>query len=183
MQVMLCILGDGMMAKQSRFQIGILRIAVSAVMTALVCVATIVVQIPNPATRGYINIGDAMIFVSALTFGTFVGGIAGGVGSALADVMSGYGLYAPFTLVIKGLEGVLAGLVTNKRSMTRDVLAVAIAGCEMIFGYFLSEFHLLQFGWAALTEVPGNMFQIVAGGIIAIPVASVLRRRLPGALK
>jgi len=169
--------------KQSRFQIGVFRIAVSAVMAALVCVATVIVQIPNPATRGYINIGDAMIFVSALTFGTFVGGIAGGVGSALADVVSGYGLYAPFTLIVKGLEGVIAGLITNRKNVTRDILAVAIAGGEMIVGYFLTEFYLLQFGWAALTEVPGNIFQIVAGGVIGIPVASVLRRRLPEALK
>lgn len=172
-----------MTVKQSRLEVGVLGIAVSAVMAALVCVATIVVQIPNPATRGYINIGDAMIFVSGLTFGTFVGGIAGGIGSALADVVGGYGLYAPFTLVVKGLEGVLAGLIANRKSATRDLLAVVIAGCEMVLGYFLIEFYLLQFGWAALTEVPGNIFQIVAGGVIGIPVASVLRRRLPAVLK
>lgn len=172
-----------MTVKQPRLKTGVLGIAVSAIMAALVCVATVIVQIPNPATRGYINIGDAMIFVSALTFGSFVGGIAGGVGSALADVVSGYGLYAPFTLVIKGLEGVLAGLITNRKNVTRDMLAVAIAGSEMVFGYFFSEFYLLQFGWAALTEVPGNIFQIVAGGVIGVPLALVLRRRLPEALK
>lgn len=172
-----------MAVKQSSFKNGVLGIAVSAVMAALVCVATVLVQIPNPATRGYINIGDAMIFVSALTFGTFVGGIAGGVGSAIADILSGYGLYAPFTLVVKGLEGVLAGLIANRKSVTRDLLGVVIAGCEMVLGYFLIEFYLLQFGWAALTEVPGNIFQIVAGGVIGIPVASVLRRRLPAVLK
>lgn len=176
-------MGDLVTGEQSRLKLGVLSIAISAVMAALVCVATVIVQIPNPATRGYINIGDAMIFVTALTFGTFVGGIAGGVGSALADVVSGYGLYAPFTLVIKGLEGVIAGLITNKKSVARDILAVAIAGCEMVFGYFLSEFYLLQFGWAALTEVPGNIFQVAAGGVISIPVASILRRRLAVALK
>ena len=172
-----------MTVKQSRLKTGVLGIAVSAIMAALVCVATVIVQIPNPATRGYINIGDAMIFVSALTFGTFVGGIAGGIGSALADVVSGYGLYAPFTLIVKGLEGVIAGLITNRKNVTRDTLAVAIAGGEMILGYFLIEFYLLQFGWAALTEVPGNIFQIVAGGVIGIPVASILRRRLSAVLK
>lgn len=171
-----------MTVKQLKFKIGVLDIAVSAVMAALVCVATVIVQIPNPATRGYINIGDAMIFVSALTFGPFVGVIAGGIGSALADVLSGYGLYAPLTLIIKGLEGVLAGLITNRKSVTRDTLAVAIAGGEMILGYFLCEFYLLQFGWAALTEVPGNIFQIVAGGVIGIPITSVLRKRLSEAL-
>lgn len=172
-----------MAVKQLQLKPGVLRVVVSAVMAALVCVATIVVQIPNPATRGYINIGDAMIFVSALVFGTFVGGIAGGIGSALADVIGGYGVYAPFTFIVKGLEGVLAGLIADRKSVSRDLVAVAMAGCEMVLGYFLVEFYLLQFGWAALTEVPGNVFQIVAGGVIGIPVASILRRRLPALLK
>jgi len=158
-------------------------VVLSAIMAALVCIATILIQIPNPPTRGYINIGDAMIFISALSFGTFVGGFAGAVGSSLADVLSGYALYAPFTFVIKGAEGTLAGLLTNRKSVSRDMLAVVVAGLEMILGYFLAEFYLLQYGWAALTEVPGNVFQIVAGGVIGIPTAIIVRRRLPNILK
>lgn len=172
-----------MVAKRPKSQKRLLSIAVSAIMTALVCVATMLIQIPNPATRGYINVGDAMIFVSALTFGAIAGGIAGGFGSALADILSGYGFYAPFTLVIKGLEGALAGLITDRKSLTRDLLATVIGGSEMILGYFLAEFYLLQFGWAALTEVPGNIFQVVAGAGIGIPIAIIFRKRLFEMLK
>ena len=149
-------------------------------MAALVAVATYIIQIPVPATGGYINFGDIMIFVSALTFGPVVGGLAGGVGSALSDVLSGYAFtYAPFTLVIKGIEGAIAGTISNQKKLWRDILAVTIAGTEMITGYFLAEFYPLHIGWAALVEVPGNISQIVVGGVIGIPVALVLRRRLP----
>ncbi len=149
-------------------------------MAALVAVATFIVQIPNPATRGYINFGDIMIFVSALTFGPFVGGFAGSVGSAISDVAGGYGYFAPFTFVIKGVEGVLAGLISNRSNVIRDGLAVVLAGSEMVGGYFLVEAYLYGVP-SALTELPGNISQIVAGGFIGIPLALLLRKRLPEA--
>jgi len=157
-------------------------LAISAVLAALVCVATMLVQIPNPPTRGYINVGDAMIFVSALTFGMIAGGFAGGVGSALADILSGYTFYAPFTLVVKGMEGLLAGFISDRKRPKRDLLAVIVGGSEMVLGYFLVEANLFGMG-AALTEVLGNLFQILIGGLIGIPVAYLVRRRLPAAYR
>jgi uncharacterized membrane protein len=152
-------------------------------MAALVAIATYLVQIPNPPTHGYINFGDIMIFVSALTFGPIVGGAAGSVGSALSDLASPYAYYAPFTFVVKGIEGVLAGLISNRLSPKRDILAVIVAGTEMITGYFLVQFFLLQFGWAALTEVPGNVSQILVGGVLGIPVSYFIRKNLPEILQ
>jgi uncharacterized membrane protein len=160
-------------------QLRLVQLAYCGVMAALVAVATALVQIPNPATRGYINFGDVMIFVSTLVFGPIIGGFAGSVGSSISDVATGYAYYAPYTFVVKGIEGTLAGLISNSRNVGRDVIAVVLAGAEMVTGYFLAEFFPLQFGWGALTEVPGNIFQIAVGGFIGIPIAIIIRRRLP----
>jgi uncharacterized membrane protein len=160
----------------------LLQLSLVTIMTALVTVGTLILRIPNPM-GGYFNVGDVMIFVSALTFGPFVGGFAGGAGSAIAD-MIGFPLFVIPTLIIKGLEGFIAGLVTDKKGVLRDVLAVVVAGSEMIIGYFLVELYPLDWGLGgALAEVPGNVAQIVIGGIIGIPIALVLRRRLPEILK
>jgi len=154
-------------------------IAVSGVMAALVCVGTMLIQVPVPATEGFINIGDAMIFTSSLIFGSVIGGFAGGVGSALADIILGYGYFAPLTLIVKGIEGVLAGKISNGKDWNRDLLAVFIGGIEMVLGYFLGEAFAMGYGIpAALTEIPGNIFQVTAGGLIAIPLALVIRRYL-----
>jgi uncharacterized membrane protein len=158
-----------------------LIVAQAGVMAALVAVATFFPQIPIPATKGYLNFGDIMIFITALTFGPIVGGFAGGVGSAISDVAGGYAYFAPFTLIIKGAEGLIAGLISNRLSRKRDVIAVVIAGAEMVSGYFLAEFFGLSEGWAALSEVPFNILQIAAGGIVGIPIAIILRKRLPEA--
>jgi uncharacterized membrane protein len=130
---------------------------------------------------GYFNVGDVMIFVSALTFSPLIGGIAGGLGSAIADII-GFPLFALPTLVIKGLEGLVAGLITNKKSIYLDIIAVFVAGTEMIIGYFLVEVYLWGLG-GALAEVPANIAQIVVGGLVGIPIALVLRRRLPELLR
>jgi uncharacterized membrane protein len=157
-----------------------IQIALIVVMSALVTVGTLLIRIPNPM-GGYFNVGDVMIFVAALTFTPFVGGVAGGLGSAIADII-GFPLFAVPTLVIKGLEGLIAGLIANKKNVYRDVLAVVAAGAEMIVGYFLVELYLWGLG-GALAEIPINVLQIAVGGLIGIPVALVLRRRLPELLR
>ncbi|MCW4038968.1 MAG: ECF transporter S component [Candidatus Bathyarchaeota archaeon] len=154
------------------------RIAVAAVMAALVCVSTLMFRIPVPATGGYINIGDVMIFVSGLAFGKTIGGFAGGVGSAIADLI-GYPSYAPLTLVVKGIEGALVGVISDGTSKTRDVLAVIVGGGAMIAGYYLGEAFIMGVGpYAALVEVPGNFFQVLAGGVIGVPISWVIQRYL-----
>lgn len=153
-------------------------IAVAAVMAALVCVSTLMFRVPVPATGGYINIGDVMIFVSGLAFGKTIGGFAGGVGSAIADLI-GYPAYAPLTLVVKGVEGVLVGAISDGTSKIRDVLAVIVGGGAMIGGYYLGEAFIMGVGpYAALAEVPGNLFQVVAGGVIGIPISWIIHRYL-----
>jgi uncharacterized membrane protein len=152
-----------------------------AVMSALVTVGTLIVQIPN-GMGGYFNFGDVMIFITALTFNPLIGGVAGGLGSAIADIIGGYPIFALPTLVIKGFEGLIASLIANKKSVFRDVLAVITAGSAMVTGYFLVELYLYGVG-GALVEIPANIAQIAIGGLIGIPVALVLRRRLPSILK
>ncbi len=154
-------------------------LALSGVMAALVAVATFIIRIPIPMTGGYLNFGDIMIFVSALAFGPIVGGLAGGIGSFIADIVGGYAFFAPITFVVKGLEGAIAGLISNRRSVLRDAFAVVVAGVEMVGGYFVAEFFILNLGWAALSEVPGNVIQVAVGGAVGIPIALILRRRLP----
>lgn len=160
----------------------LVQISLVAIMSALVTVATLLVRIPNPM-GGYFNFGDVAIFAVALTFNPIVGGLAGGIGSAIADLI-GFPVFAVPTLIIKGVEGLLAGLITSKKGIFMDSLAVGVAGCEMIFGYFFVELFVLGWGLGgALGEVPGNVAQIVIGAVVGVPVAYVVRRRLPEILK
>ncbi len=106
-------------------------LAQAALMTALVFVITRTFVIPIPQTKGFFNLGEAGVFMAAILFGPVVGAVAGGVGSALADLSLGYAQYAPFTLVIKGLEGALVGLIargSSRQAWTLGLVAGTIAG-------------------------------------------------------
>jgi uncharacterized membrane protein len=145
------------------------------------------IQIPTPATQGFINLGDVFVFIAGAILGPIPGLLAGGVGSALADVLSGYAHYAPWTLVIKGSEGLMVGLLVYKqwRGKTKlmlPILAMTLAGAWMVFGYFVAG--IFMYGWkVALTGIPGNAVQAVGSIIISAPLLLPLRKALPGSHK
>jgi uncharacterized membrane protein len=99
----------------------------TALMTALVCVVTIMIPIPIPFTNGYIHPGDSMIFLGVLLLGWKNGAIAAGLGSAVADFVLGYVYYAPFTFVIKGGMALIMGLILAK-CISGKALAAGVAG-------------------------------------------------------
>ena len=108
------ILGDNMAKKV--FQPTI-QLAILAVFTSLVCAATMIFSIYVPATRGFFNIGETMVYITALLFGPLIGSFAGGFGSMFADILLGYSQFAPGTLIIKACEGGIVGLLGQKRSL------------------------------------------------------------------
>ncbi|MCK4285599.1 MAG: ECF transporter S component [Candidatus Lokiarchaeota archaeon] len=160
-----------------------LSLSIIGIFSALICILTMIISIPIPATQGFINIGDAGVMITGMIFGPIIGGIAGGVGSSLADIFLGYTIYAPATLVIKGLEGFLVGLIADpKKKISRinykDIFAVIIGGITMSFGYFLYEIFLFGVS-GALYEIFLNLiFQFGLGAIIAILFVIPMRKNV-----
>lgn len=157
-----------------------------SLLIALTAVVTMAVRIPVPRTGGYINLGEAVVYITALLFGPLYSLVAGGIGSSLADLLGGYGVFAPFTLIIKGLEGLLVGTLAwpvfhrHSRPSLADLalsaLAIGVGGAAMVLGYFVSEAFILHLGVAAAaSEVPGNIFQVLGGLVAALPVSLTLR--------
>lgn len=89
-------------------------LTILAMFTGVVCVATVIIKMDIPATHGFFNVGDSMVYVTALLFGPAIGGIAGGLGSSLADIFLGLPEYAPGTIIIKGVEGLIVGYLGHK---------------------------------------------------------------------
>ncbi|MGI6574915.1 MAG: ECF transporter S component [bacterium] len=157
------------------------KLVVTALFAALVAVATMAINIPMPATQGFVNVGDTMIFVAGIFLGPAVGLLAGGIGSGLADLLLGYVHWAPWTLFIKSIEGLLAGLIAyrsfqkKRRIGPETILAMLIAAIWMVFGYYLAGGIMRGFP-AALASVPGNIIQGVGSIILAIPVIHGFRK-------
>lgn len=162
--------------------LGIRQIVLAGVMIALVAVFTLAIRVPFAPTRGYFNFSDVAVFFAGFAFGPWMGLIAGGVGAGLADVVGGYAMYAPLTFLAHGLEGLVAGYVGGKeRGVPRMVLGWALGAIVMLAFYFLGEaFGFgMGIGPAATEALTINIPQVVAGGIVAIPLVSAVRRAYP----
>lgn len=165
------------MAAQTKGKFQASVIPLIAIMTALTTVLTMLVKLPTP-TRGYLNLSDAMIFFSAYAFGPWVGGVIGGLGPALSDLLSGYPQWAAFTFVIDGLQAVLVGLLVRKFHPANMIAGSIVAGVWKVFGYFIAGGILS--GWGpALGEVAGNAGQMVVGLVIAYALFAAVRKAYP----
>ena len=149
----------------------------AAVLAALSCVATMVVQIPSPM-NGYVNLGDCFVLLSGWLLGPWWGAAAGGIGSMLADLVLGYGHYAPGTLIIKGAMALVAALVFKAfRKNTAGALIGGVAAeVVMVAGYFGYAALLLGKGIGAAASIPGNLVQAAMGLVIGLVLFFLLKR-------
>lgn len=130
-------------------------------------------------TAGYWTIGDAAVYASAALLGGPLGALASALGSALADILAGQAIYAPASFVIKGLMALLTCFLL-KRGESRDwlylVKIVGIAGGMMTLLYFLYDLVLRGNYTMAALGLPFNLLQLIAGGVLGVPVLKFLRR-------
>lgn len=149
------------------------KIVMTALLAALVCVATMSIRIPTPSTGGYIHPGDALVILSGIILGPVYGFLAAGIGSALADLLGGYLIYVPITLFVKGLVALFSGLVYGKMQKNSKIKYVAVALCGVIdilfvaLGYFFCESFLYGVAGAA-ASIPANLIQGLGGMLIAM---------------
>lgn len=143
------------------------------------CGATLLLtllSIPLPSGYGYVNLGDAGVFLCAALLPGGLGALAAGVGAALADLILGWAVYAPVTLLIKGLTALLAGLALRRAKKAN--LPLSLLCCLMVpLGYFLYEMVLLTAPVAAVNVLP-NAFQAIVGAALGTLVGKQLKRYL-----
>lgn len=155
------------------------KIVVASLMAALTCVATMIIKIPSPL-EGYLNLGDCVVLVAGWMLSPVYGFLAAGLGSALADLLSGYAIYAPATFVIKGLMALAAFAVYKLLQKGVGKFAARLIGgvtaeLLMIAGYFVFEGFLYGFG-PSVVNIPANAVQGVAGIIVGLLLIKVFEK-------
>ena len=158
----------------------LIKIVFTALFMALCCAATLI-SIPSPASNGYLNLGDCFVILSGWTLGPVYGFLAGGIGSAISDLVLGYAVYAPATLVIKGLMALTAHFAftaLSKLFRNKPVLPRIISGffseIIMVGGYFLYDALIAGSFIPALPGIPGNTVQGLFGIVVSTVIAGIL---------
>lgn len=153
------------------------KLVLGALFAALTCVATMIIKIPTPGANGYIHPGDVLVILSGIMLGPVHGFFAAGIGSALADLLSGYSIYAPITFVIKGMVALCGAYAYRSLIRRSRNLSLFICGLiNMIFvvgGYFGFEALIYQVP-AAIVSIPGNLIQTGSGMVLTFILYPVL---------
>ncbi len=155
------------------------KIVMTSLLAALCCVATMIIKIPSPL-KGYLNLGDCIVLLSGWFLSPFYGFLAAGLGSALADVFSGYLTYAPATFVIKGFMALIAyfgfKLLRYKiGNLPSRIISGIVAEVIMVLGYFVFEGFLYGF-IPSIVNIPANAVQGVAGLIIGTILIKIFEK-------
>lgn len=155
------------------------RMVIAALLAALTCIATMVIKIPSPL-QGYLNLGDCIVLLAGWLLSPVYGFVAAGLGSALADLFSGYMIYAPATFVIKGLMALIAHfgfrLLHKKLApLPAEIISGIAAEVMMVLGYYVFEGFLYGFGPSAV-NIPANGVQGIAGLIIGTILVKIFKK-------
>ncbi|MBR3417945.1 MAG: TIGR04002 family protein [Oscillospiraceae bacterium] len=150
---------------------------------ALTALLTAVLHIP--VGNGYVHCGDAVIYLAAAMLPLPYAAGAAAVGGALADVLSGYAVYALPTFIIKAMLAAVFSAVGGTQMLEkRRILAMILCGLVSVTGYWLTAV-ILYGGWAAqfVETVPGNCMQAIASGIVYAVIAAAMARNPRGKMK
>lgn len=152
-------------------------LTLSAVLAALVFVATAYLpRIPIPANMGYVHIGDAFIYLAAAILPTPYACAVGAIGAGLADATTGYMLYVPATVIIKILYAFFFSAKKPKILCARNMLATVPAGAVCVVGYYLYEVIIYKSFAVPVANMPFNLMQAVASGILFIIIGFIFDR-------
>ena len=155
------------------------KLVLAALFASLCCVSTMVIQIPVPT--GYVNMGDVFVLLSAWVLGPIYGGAAAGIGSMLADIFSGYAMYALPTLMIKSTMAVVAALLfravtKHSKDTNARIISAFIAECIMVAGYYLHTALITGSLVGAMATIPSNGVQAVFALVASVALAKMLNR-------
>lgn len=158
-------------------------LVIHALFIALTLVATMFVNIrlPMVGNGGLVHLGNVPLFIAALVYGKKTGAIAGAFGMGFFDIISGWAAWAPFTFIIVGTMGFLAGLISEKMPGNRlvvNTLAISVALIIKVVGYYFAEVILYSNWVLPFGSIPGNILQVAIAGIIVIPLADRFKRAM-----
>lgn len=142
------------------------RMVMGGLLAAVVALMTAAVKLPVPATGGYVHPGDGAIFLAAYLMGPWAA-VPAALGSALADILGGYAVYAIPTALIKGAMGWVAGRMISEKKLLKNALTFILCELIMVIGYFAFEWVMYGAG-AAIGAVIPNLIQGAAGVVLGV---------------
>ncbi|MFO7317031.1 MAG: ECF transporter S component [Bacilli bacterium] len=158
-------------------------LVIQAMLIALVFISTVFlnIKLPIASNGGLVHLGTAMLFIASILFGPKKGAIAGAVGMGLFDLVGGWLVWAPITIISRALQGYIVGKIawskgSQGESLPKNIFAMIVSVPVMIGVYYIGEAIMFSSLIIPLASIPGDLVQNAIGMMIAIPVCLVLKK-------
>lgn len=122
---------------------------------------------PIPLAFGYFNFSDAVIIFASVFIHPYAGVTVGMIGAGLADLVSGYSAFIPFTVIAKGVEALLAGYLYRAFKGNLKFIALYIGGLSMAMMYIPAYMLIEENVWAFVKTTPFDIAQGIIGASLA----------------
>ena len=139
---------------------------ISGIFSAIVFVVTAYLHIPT--YNGYVHCGDGFIFLAASILPMPYAVLVGAIGALLADLLTGFAIWAPGSVVIKALVAMLFSCKAKKIVTVRNSIMLLPAALISIVGYYLYEALITGSFIVSLSGIPGSAVQAVASSIVFV---------------
>ncbi len=156
------------------------KLIYTALFSTLVFIGTQFIKIPLAV--GYLNVGDCFVLLSGWIIGGGWAMLGAGIGAGLADLLSGYVIYAPVTVIIKAIMALISFIgykLVSKRSnrvlTTGYIISGIVAEIIMVIGYYLFEGCLYSFQTAGIALI-GNLIQGAIAIVSSVIMISILEK-------
>ena len=156
------------------------EIVITGMMAAMSFAVATLIHVPL-GTMGVVHAGDSIVFLSALLFGSRIGMFSSAVGMCLFDLASGYGVWAPFTFVIKAIMALITAKIAYSGSSKGDnsiknIIGMVLAGIWMLGGYYVAEAIITKNIYTPAASLLGNTLQFGTGAVIAFILAAAIKK-------
>lgn len=150
------------------------RLCQCAIFAAVIFVFTAYLHVPS--FNGYTHIGDGFLYLAASLLPTGYAAAAGAVGAGLADLLSGYSIWAPATLVIKALTACFFTSRAPSFLCRRNLWALLPAAALCGAGYYLYECAITGNFAAPAAGIPGYLIQSALSSLVYLALGRALDR-------
>lgn len=150
----------------------IIQLCMAAMFAAIIYVFTALFHIP--VHTGYTHVGDGFIYLAACLLPGPYAAAAGAVGAGLADLLSGYAIWMPGTVIIKVLTALCFSCKAEKIVCRRNLMALVPAYALCIGGYFLYEGIITGNFGVALLGIPGYIVQVLSSTVVYLALGRAL---------
>ena len=149
-------------------------ICITGIFSALVFVITAYLHIPT--YNGYVHCGDGIIFIAACMLPMPYSIIVGALGAMLADLLTGFAIWAPGSMIIKGLLALLFTCRSAKIVTKRNLFMLLPAALISAVGYYLYEALIMGNFIAPLAGIPASLIQAAASSIVYAAIGIAMDR-------